>query len=336
MTYFSLNLLYIEVMNRIAVFTSGGDSPGMNAAIRGIVRSAIYNNIEVLGVRRGLQGLIEGDFRPMDAKSVANIIGRGGTVLKTARSEYFRTEEGRKKANDQIKSAGIDGLIAVGGNGTFTGLDIFHKEHKIPSVGLPGTIDNDLAGTDFTIGFDTAVNTAMRAIDNIRDTAMAHERVFVVEVMGRDAGYLALYSGLATGAEDVLIPESPTEFENMMRSIDLDRERRKNVRIIIVAEGDEFGGGASVVEKIKKARPELEVKLAILGHIQRGGSPTCNDRVLSSRLGYYAVQSLLAGETSIMLGVQSGKITKTPYEDAILQSKAINLDLLEIIKTLSI
>ncbi len=323
-------------MKKIAVFTSGGDSPGMNAAIRGIVRTAIYNDLEVLGVRRGLQGLVEGDFRPMNAKSVANIIGRGGTVLKTARSEDFRTTEGRQRAYEQIQGAGIDGIIAVGGNGTFTGLSIFHDEYKVPSVGLPGTIDNDLAGTDYTIGFDTAVNTAMRAIDNIRDTAMAHERVFVVEVMGRDAGYLALYSGLATGAEDVLIPESPTEFENMMRSIELDRERAKNVRIIIVAEGDEFGGGAAVVEKIKMYKPHLEVKLAILGHIQRGGSPTCNDRVLSSRLAYYAVKSLMAGETSIMLGVQSGAITKTPFDKAILQSKAINLDLLRIIKTLSI
>ncbi len=323
-------------MKKIALFTSGGDSPGMNAAIRAIVRSAIFNDVEVVGVRRGLQGLVDGDFRPMQAKDVANIINRGGTILKTARSDDFRTPEGRHKAQEQILAAGIDGIIAVGGNGTFTGLDIFHKESGIPSVGLPGTIDNDLAGTDYTIGFDTAVNTAMRAIDNIRDTAMAHERVFVVEVMGRDAGYLALYSGLATGAEDVLIPESPTEFENMMRSIDLDRERRKNVRIIIVAEGDEFGGGASVVHKIKEARPSLEVKLAILGHIQRGGSPTCNDRVLASRLAYYAVKSLLGGETSIMLGVQNNQITKTPFEKAILQNKAINLDLLEIIKTLSI
>ncbi len=326
----------MKEIKKIGVFTSGGDSPGMNAAIRALVRSAIYEGLEVVGIRKGLQGMINGEFIDLNAKSVGNIIGRGGTILKTARSEEFRTKEGRQKAFLTLQKAQIDGIIAVGGNGTFTGLNIFNEEYDVPSVGLPGTIDNDLAGTDFTIGFDTAVNTAMHAIDNIRDTAMAHERVFVVEVMGRDAGYLALYSGLATGAEDVLIPESPTHFEQMMESIDLDRERRKNVRIIIVAEGDEFGGGAEVAMKIKKARPELEVKLAVLGHIQRGGSPTCNDRVLASKLGYYAVKALLAGDRSMMVGIRNGALLKTPFSEAIVQSKPINLDLLEIIKTLSI
>ncbi len=321
-------------IKKIGLFTSGGDAPGMNAAIRAVTRSALYNGLEVRGIMRGYEGMIEGEMINMTARSVANIMNLGGTILKTARSDEFRTVEGRKRAYDQLQKHEIDALVAVGGNGTFTGLQVFQSEHGIPTIGLPGTIDNDLAGTDFTIGFDTACNTAMRAIDNIRDTAMSHERIFVVEVMGRDSGFLALSSGMATGAEDVFIPESPTDMQRMVDEIDRDKKRKKNVRIVIAAEGDEFNA-LTILEKVKELRPDIQARMTILGHIQRGGSPTANDRNLSSILGFYSVKKLLEGVSGCMVGLVNQKVVCSPYSEVILPTKEPDTEMLEIIKVLS-
>ncbi|NDC42406.1 MAG: 6-phosphofructokinase, partial [Chitinophagia bacterium] len=275
-------------ISNIGLLTSGGDSPGMNAAIRAVVRTAVFKGLRVFGIRHGYQGMIEGDILPMESKEVSNIIQRGGTILKTARSKAFMTEEGMASAYEQLQQRGIEALVLIGGDGTFRGANHFFERYSIPAIGLPGTIDKDLSGTDFTIGFDTAVNTAVDAIDKIRDTADAHERVFVVEVMGRDAGYIALNSGLACGAEDVLIPEEITGMETVLERIGADERRHKTVHIIVVAEGDELGGGQAVTAAIKERFPQLDVRTSILGHIQRGGSPTYADRILASRLGYAA------------------------------------------------
>jgi 6-phosphofructokinase 1 len=322
-------------MKKIAVLTSGGDAPGMNAAIRATVRTAIHHGIEIYGIRRGYQGWIEGDIFKMDTTSVSNIIQRGGTILKTARSQEFTTFEGRKKAYDQLHKLGIEGMVLIGGDGTFKGAHTFYQEFSTPCIGIPGTIDNDIAGTDYTLGFDTAVNTAVEAIDKIRDTAEAHDRVFVIEVMGRDAGYIAVNSGIACGAEDILIPEETNDFTQMMQRIQDDNRRKKLVNIIVVAEGDERGGAEMVKQHILSRFPQLDVKATILGHIQRGGAPSYFDRVQASRMGYAAVNALLAGETHMMIGLQNQEIVHTPFSLAIKQHSASNKALMEMAKILA-
>ncbi len=325
-----------QSIKNIGVMTSGGDSPGMNAAIRAIVRTATYNGMNIFGIRRGYQGMIEGDIYPMKTTDVSNIIQRGGTILKTARSKEFMTEEGMNKASEQLKKHGIEGLVLIGGDGTFTGAVKFFEKHQIPAIGLPGTIDKDLGGTDYTIGFDTAVNTAVEAIDKIRDTAEAHDRLFIVEVMGRDAGYIALDSGIACGAEDILLPETATDIENVLEHIDIDERRKKTVHILVVAEGDDFGGAKEVMAKVKGRFPQLDVRSCVLGHIQRGGSPTCADRVLASRLGYAAVNALLEGKTQVMAGIINGKVVYTPLAKAIKQNTRMSKDMLDMVHVLSV
>lgn len=322
-------------MKNIGVMTSGGDSPGMNAAIRSVVRTCLYHNINVYGIKRGYQGMIEGDIYKMQTTDVSNIIQRGGTILKTARSKAFMTEEGRQEAYRQLMKHDIEGLVLIGGDGTFRGAVKFFEQFTIPAVGLPGTIDKDLSGTDFTIGFDTAVNTAVEAIDKIRDTAEAHDRLFIVEVMGRDAGYIALNSGIACGAEDILIPEQITNIDEVLSRIDRDERRKKNVHIIVVAEGDDFGGSKEVSSAIMSRFPELDVRVCVLGHIQRGGAPSFSDRVLASRLGHAAVNALLSGNTQVMAGVVNGKICFTPFANVIKQNSTIDADMLEMIRVLS-
>lgn len=316
--------------------TSGGDSPGMNAAVRAVVRTAIYNNIEVYGIRRGYQGMIEGDMYKMEATNVSNIIQRGGTILKTARSEAFRTEEGRQKAYEQLKRNGIDALVLIGGDGTFTGAVKFFEKYAIPAIGIPGTIDKDLAGTDFTIGYDTAVNTAIEAIDKIKDTAEAHDRLFIVEVMGRDAGYIALNSGIACGAEDILIPETVTNIDNVLNRIGEDELRKKTVHILVVAEGDDFGGAEEVYAEVKKRFPKKDARTCVLGHIQRGGAPTFADRVLASRLGYAAVNALLQDKTQVMAGIVNGEVVYTPLTQVVKENTPIREDMLEMIRVLAV
>ncbi len=322
-------------VKNIGVFTSGGDSPGMNAAIRAVVRTGLYYNLQVTGIMRGYEGMISGDFIPMGRKSVANIIQRGGTILKTARSVEFRTKEGRKKAYEQLKSQNIDALVAIGGDGTFTGANIFIEEFDIPVIGLPGTIDNDLAGTDYTIGYDTAINTVIEAVDKIRDTAESHDRLFIVEVMGRDSGLIALRSGIGSGAEAILIPESRTDIHALLNRLEKGR-KDKSSKIIIVAEGDEVGGALEIAKAVKNKLPTLDTKVSILGHIQRGGSPSCIDRVLSSRLGIAAVEALLAGKRGEMIGVVNGKIHYTPFKNAIKHVADVNQELLKIVEILSL
>lgn len=322
-----------EIKN-IAVLTSGGDAPGMNAAIRAVVRAGIYHGLNVFGVKRGYDGLVKDDIVPMDAKSVANIIQRGGTILKTARSEEFKTYEGRKQAYENIKRFGIDALVVIGGDGTFTGASKFIEEFDVPIIGLPGTIDNDLAGTDFTIGYDTAINTVVDAVDKIRDTAESHDRLFVIEVMGRDSGLIAIRSGISTGAEAVLIPELEVDYNAIMKRLDQTR-KNKSSRIIIVAEGDDEGG-LVVADKIKENFPHYDVRVSILGHIQRGGKPTCMDRVLASRLGVAAVEGLLAGRKGEMAGLICGDVQFTPFSKAIKHIDKINTNLTRIVEILSL
>ncbi|MFT4062742.1 MAG: 6-phosphofructokinase [Edaphocola sp.] len=322
-------------MKKIALLTSGGDAPGMNAAIRAVVRTALYNNLEVYGIRRGYQGMIDGDIFQMNTTSVSNIIQRGGTILKTARSKEFRTPEGRQKAFGQLNTFGIEGLVLIGGDGTFTGANVFFNEHSMPAVGIPGTIDKDIAGTDYTLGFDTAVNTAVEAIDKIRDTAEAHDRMFVVEVMGRDAGYIAINSGIACGAEDIMVPEYSTDFNSIIERISNDSRRKKLVNIIVVAEGDDFGGAEAVRKKIVERFPELDVRATVLGHIQRGGSPTYLDRVAASRMGYAAVNALLKGQTQVMVGLDRDKIVFTPFDHAIKEHAPMDMGLLKMAKILA-
>lgn len=322
-------------IKNIGVFTSGGDSPGMNAAIRAVVRTGLYHNIKVTGILRGYDGMISGEFLPMERKSVANIIQRGGTVLKTARSDEFRTKEGRAKAFEQLKKNGIDALVAIGGDGTFTGANIFHEEYNIPILGLAGTIDNDLQGTDYTIGYDTAINTVIDAVDKIRDTAESHDRLFIVEVMGRDSGLIALRSGIGSGAEAILIPETKTDINALLKRLEISR-KDKSSKIIIVAEGDDAGGGFEIAKIVKEKFPSIDTRVSILGHIQRGGSPSCMDRVLASRLGVAAVESLLEGRTSEMIGIVNGKIHFTPFSHAIKHNKDVNSELLKIVDILSL
>lgn len=323
-------------MQNIAVMTSGGDAPGMNAAIRAVVRTAIYHNIKVYGIRRGYQGMIEGDFIELHAHSVANILQRGGTILKTARSKEFLTKVGRQKAFDQLQKQGIEGLVLIGGDGTFRGANNFADEFPIKAMGIPGTIDKDIAGTDYTIGFDTAVNTAVEAIDKIRDTAHAHDRIFIVEVMGRDAGYIALNSGVACGAEDILVPETTTVIEDLLTRLQDDKRRKRLVRIIVVAEGDDFGGALDVHKVIAEKFPEWDVRASILGHIQRGGNPTYYDRVQASRMGYHAVLSLMNGRSLEMVGLHKGQIIFTPFSETVKQNTCLDKSVLEMASILSI
>ncbi|MCD6062700.1 MAG: 6-phosphofructokinase [Flavipsychrobacter sp.] len=324
-----------NTIRKIGIMTSGGDSPGMNAAVRAVVRTAIYNGIDVYGIRRGYQGMIEGDIYKMATTDVANIIQRGGTILKSARSKEFMTDEGMQKAYDQLTKHGIEALVLIGGDGTFRGAVKFFEKFTIPAVGLPGTIDKDLAGTDYTIGFDTAVNTAVEAIDKIRDTAEAHDRLFLVEVMGRDAGYIALNSGIACGAEDILLPETVTDIEAVLERIDYDERRKKTVHILVVAEGDDFGGSQEIYKRITERFPHMDVRSTILGHIQRGGSPSYADRVLASRLGYAAVLALRDDRTQCMLGIVNDEVVFTPFTQAIKTNNTLRADMVEMIHVLS-
>ena len=323
-------------IRKIGLMTSGGDSPGMNAAIRAVVRTAMYHGMEVYGIRRGYQGMIEGDIYKMQTTDVSNIIQRGGTVLKTARSKEFMTDMGMETAYRQLKKHGIEGLVLIGGDGTFRGAVKFFEKYTIPAVGLPGTIDKDLAGTDNTIGFDTAVNTAVEAIDKIRDTAESHDRLFIVEVMGRDAGYIALNSGIACGAEDILLPEVITDINEVLERIDYDERRRKTVHILVVAEGDDYGGAGDLMEKIKDRFPKMDIRAAILGHIQRGGAPTYADRVLASRLGYAAVLALKTCKTQVMAGIVNGEVVYTPFAQAVKKNSEMSADMLEMIRVLAV
>lgn len=325
-------------MKHIAVFTSGGDSPGMNACIRAVVRTALHEGVEkVSGIYRGYQGMIENDFGDMNAGSVSNIIQSGGTILRSARSEAFRTPEGRRKAYEHLKERGIEGIVAIGGDGTFTGASIFMKEYPdLAIVGCPGTIDNDLYGTDYTIGYDTAINTAMAAIDNIKDTANAHGRLFFVEVMGRDAGFIALMSGLATGAEDILVPEFHTDMDDLVARLEKGFSNKKNSSIVVVAEGDDAGGAFQVAAEVKKRlTTPVEIKVTVLGHVQRGGRPTCMERVRASRMGMSAVYALLEGQRGVMIGEVNRQITYTPFEQAIKHHFEVSPSILKMIEVLA-
>ena len=325
----------INKVTKLGVLTSGGDSPGMNAAIRAVVRTGIYHGLEVHGIMRGYQGLIEDDIYQMESRSVANIIQRGGTMLKTARCKEFFEYEGRKKGYENLKRRGINGLVIIGGDGTFRGAVKFSQEFDMPCIGLAGTIDKDIHGTDFTIGFDTAVNTAVEAIDKIRDTMDAHDRIFIIEVMGRDAGYIALHSGIATGAENILIPERKTDMDDIVSSL-LEKERRKKlVNLIVVAEGDEYGGANGVQKVLKEKLPNAEIRVCILGHIQRGGSPSCLDRLIASRMGYHAVESLLEGRYNVFVGIQNNKMHYIPLENAVKNKGKISGEWMKIVKILA-
>jgi 6-phosphofructokinase 1 len=323
-------------MKKIAVFTSGGDSPGMNAAVRAVVRAAIYHGVEVFGIERAYDGMIAGAIRPLNSADVSGIIQRGGTILKSARSAEFRTAEGRKKAYNQLINNGIEGLVAIGGDGTFTGAKVFEGEFGVPSIGVPGTIDNDLFGTDNTIGYDTALNTVVEAVDKIRDTASSHDRLFFVEVMGRDAGFIALRSGIGVGAEAILVPETPTYIDTLIKKLENGRNQKKSSAIIIVAEGDDAGNAAEVANKVKERFDYYDTKVTVLGHIQRGGSPSAADRVLASRLGVAAVEALLDGKTNQMVGVVNNQIAFTSYEKAIKHHSNLNENLLRLAEILSL
>lgn len=323
-------------MKRIGVFTSGGDAPGMNACIRAVVRTALSRGLEVFGIYRGYQGMIEGEIVQLSSRDVSNIIQRGGTILKTARSEEFLTKEGRKKAAEHLRKIGIEGLVCIGGDGSFKGASILYEEHGIKTIGAPGTIDNDLYGTDSTIGYDTAVNTVVQAVDKLRDTAASHNRLFIVEVMGRDAGFIALRSGIACGAEAILVPETPTYIDALIQKLRDGWNRQKQSSIVIVAEGDESGGAYEVAKAVKQNFDGYDVRVTVLGHIQRGGSPSAYDRVLASELGYAAVEGLLQGKFNVMVGRQGRQIVYIPFEKAIKHNKELNRQLLQIAETLSI
>lgn len=318
-------------ISKIAVLTSGGDAPGMNAAIRSVVRTCAYHNVECIGVYRGYQGMIENDFKEMGPRSVKDIINKGGTVLKSARSKEFMTVEGRKQAYENLKNQGVQALVVIGGDGSFTGAEIFNKEFGIPVMGIPGTIDNDIYGTSHTLGYDTALNTVVEAIDKIRDTASSHNRLFFVEVMGRDAGHIALNTGIGAGAEEILIPEEDLGLERLLDSLQRSKESGKSSSIVVVAEGDKIGKNVfELKEYVEENMPEYDVRVSVLGHMQRGGSPSCFDRVLASRLGVKAVESLLEGKTNYMVGLLNDKVSLTPLEQAIKGSSEIDKELLRV------
>lgn len=322
---------------KIAVMTSGGDSPGMNAAIRSVVRTCAYYKKDCVGIYRGFQGMIEGDFIELKARTVNNIINKGGTILKTARSKDFRTAEGRKKAFEQLKKHQIDGLVIIGGDGSFTGAMTFNEEFNFPIIGIPGTIDNDIFGTSHTLGYDTALNTAVDAIDKIRDTASSHNRLFFVEVMGRDAGFIALNAGVGAGAEEILIPEENLGLDRMLESLKRSRNSGKSSSIVVVAEGDKSGKNVYELAKyVEENLPDYEVRVSVLGHMQRGGSPTCFDRVLASRLGVKAVELLLENKTNLMVGLKNNKVISTEINDAIKGGHTIDFELLRVSDIMSI
>jgi len=320
-----------KTIQNIAVLTSGGDAPGMNAALRSVVRTCAHYNLNCFGVYRGYQGLIEGDIKPLSARSVNNIINKGGTKLKSARSQEFRTKEGRVKAYENLKKHSIDALVVIGGDGSFTGGMIFEKEFGVPVVGIPGTIDNDIFGTSHTIGYDTALNTVVDAIDKIRDTAISHNRLFFVEVMGRDAGHIALNVGIGAGAEEILIPEENLGLDRLLESLKRSKKSGKSSSIVIVAEGDKIGKNVfELAEYIEENLPAYEVRVSVLGHIQRGGTPSCFDRVLASRMGLKAVESLMDGVSGHMIGIQNGEMILTPLDKAIKGKSKINRELIRV------
>lgn len=320
-----------KTIKKVGVLTSGGDSPGMNAAIRSVVRTCAYHNIECIGIYRGYQGMIEGDFKEMGPRSVNNIVNKGGTILKSARSLEFKTPEGRKKAHEHLTKAGIDALVVIGGDGTFTGGLLFSSEFDFPVMGIPGTIDNDIFGTSHTLGYDTALNTVVDVIDKIRDTASSHNRLFFVEVMGRDAGHIALNAGIGAGAEEILIPEEDLGLERLLESLQKSKASGKSSSIVVIAEGDKIGKNVFELKDYVEANlPEYDVRVSVLGHMQRGGSPSCFDRVLASRLGVKAVESLLEGKSNYMVGLQNDKVALTPLEQAIKGKTQIDKELLRV------
>lgn len=323
-------------LQKIGVFTSGGDAPGMNAAIRAVTRAAIANKLKVVGIRRGYQGMIEGDFIPLKSTDVSGILQLGGTMLKTARSAEFRTPEGREKAYQQLKKAEIDAVVVIGGDGSFTGALVLSQEYNVQFVGIPGTIDNDLYGTDYTIGYDTALNTVVEAVDKIKDTARSHGRIFFVEVMGREAGLLALNSGIACGAEVILIPESKDQHIELHKFLNKGYKNKETSGIIMVAEGDEAGGAIKIAEEVRQQHPDLDVRVSILGHIQRGGSPSAKDRVNATKMGVAAIDALLDDQKSIMIGLDNEKIVHVPFNKAVKMNHSIDTNLLEIQKLLNI
>jgi len=324
-------------MKNIGILTSGGDAPGMNAAIRAVVRTAIFNGRNVYGIYEGYHGLIENNMFEMSASDVSNIIQRGGTILRSARSKRFLEKEYRQIAHENLLKRDIDSLVLIGGDGTFKGACEFKNEFPdIQVIGIPGTIDNDLYGTDYTIGFDTACNTVVEAVDKIRDTASSHSRIFFVEVMGRDAGYIALYTGIANGAEEILIPETKTNMDDLVDNIQNRWRSNKKSSIIIVAEGEELGGAVKISEIVKEKLPDYEIRYTVLGHIQRGGNPTLRDRLNASRMGYNAVKSIMTGDDKIMIGIMNERIVKIPLERAVKNFKGVDKDLLEMMYVLAI
>ena len=325
----------MEANKCVGILTSGGDAPGMNAAIRAVTRAAIYNGFEVKGIMRGYRGLITDEIIPFQTQNVSNIIQQGGTILKTARCEEFRTPEGRKTAYDNIVKHGITSLVVIGGDGSLSGANIFAQEHDIPIVGLPGTIDNDLGGTDATIGYDTALNTIMEAVDKLRDTASSHERLFFVEVMGHTAGYLALNGAIATGSEAAIIPEMDTEVDQLAELISQGFRKSKNSAIVIVAENPRTGGAMGLAERVKKEFPQYDARVTILGHIQRGGSPSAQDRILASRMGAMAIQAIMEGQRNVMIGIQNNELVYVPFSRAVRHNKSINRDYVNLVKILS-
>lgn len=327
----------MKTPKKIGILTSGGDAPGMNAAIRAVVRACAYHELESVGIYRGFQGLIDGDFIALDARSVKNIINRGGTFLKSARSSEFRTKSGRKKAFQNLQNENIDALVIIGGDGSFLGASIFFDEFKIPIVGLPGTIDNDINGTDYTIGYDTALNTVVEAIDKIRDTANSHNRLFLVEVMGRDAGDIALNSGIGAGAEEILIPEQNMGRERLLESLSRSKKSGKTSSIVVVSESDKIGKNIfELARYIEENLKEYEVRVSVLGHIQRGGAPSCYDRVLASRLGVGAIDALLRGESNVMIGIVHNKVTSVPFSITRKRSNEIDVELIRVADIVSI
>lgn len=323
-------------IKKIAVLTSGGDSPGMNTAIRAVVRTCIYNGIEAYGIRRGFQGMIEGDIVSLVSRDVSNVLHRGGTFLKTARSKDFLTKKGREKAYKSIKQQEIDAIVVIGGDGSFKGANQFSKEFDIPVIGIPGTIDNDMYGTDYCIGYDTALNTVVEAVDKIRDTAGSHNRLFFIEVMGRDAGFIALRSGIATGAEAILIPEVKTHIEQLRAYLDDDYTRKKSSGIIIVSEGEYEGGAYEIVDKLKDDLDGYDIRVTVLGHVQRGGSPSAFDRVLAAGLGVASVKGLIDGKRDVMVGLINKQIVYTKIEKSVKHNKKINSELLSIVEILNV
>ncbi|HRK79875.1 MAG TPA: 6-phosphofructokinase [Saprospiraceae bacterium] len=323
-------------IKRVAVFTSGGDAPGMNAALRAVVRSGSYHDLHVFGIKRGYEGMIEGEIVRLERADVGNIIHRGGTFLKTARSEKFMTPEGRKLAYETLLAHDIDACVAIGGNGTFTGAHKFYEEFGIPIIGIPGTIDNDLYGTDLTIGFDTAVNTAIEAVDKIRDTADSHNRLFFIEVMGRHAGFIALNTGIGSGAGYVIIPESVRTIEDLVEELQMNARRKKLFSLVIVAEGSKIGGATQIAQKVQEKLDFYDIRVTIIGHLQRGGSPTAQDRVLASRLGHAAIEGLIAGQKDVMAGVINNEIVYVPLLDAITRTKGPDEDLQHLAEILAL